>query len=183
MLQNVMSITWCSLTKTMNISLVAWFSLLILNESVTWHSEYDMRVLESNAILWLTSIFMIFFWMWTLLPNATISVTNNQSVGGSITWLVAFCLAPNSRSLTWSRHFLSVIITTFLEYTLAVWSQAAKWAFLLALSSLRILRKHAHFVAYRKKDNVCTPLAKSNMMERKYQMDTTRMMNIVPHSE
>ena len=39
-----------------------------------------------------------------------------QTVGGPITFLMIFCLAPNSWSLTCSQHFLSVIITTFLKY-------------------------------------------------------------------
>ena len=54
--------------------MVAWCSLLILNES----ASCDMRVLESNAILWLTSWVECrrkhnhhFFWLWTVLLNAT----------------------------------------------------------------------------------------------------------------
>ena len=37
--------------------------------------------------------------------------------GGPIRCLVTFFVAPNSWSLTWSWHFLPMIITTFLEYT------------------------------------------------------------------
>ena len=55
-LQNVMSITRFSPTKIMNISVVAWCSLLIVNKSVSWHAEHDMRIIESNPILWLTSL-------------------------------------------------------------------------------------------------------------------------------
>ena len=55
-LQNVMSITRFSPTKTMKISVVAWCSLLIVNKNAPWHAEHDMWILESNAILWLTSL-------------------------------------------------------------------------------------------------------------------------------
>ena len=44
-----MSITRRSPTKAINISVVAWCSLLILNESPSWHPERDMRMLHSNA--------------------------------------------------------------------------------------------------------------------------------------
>ena len=89
---------------------------------------------------------MYFFWLWIVLRNVTVlchyhswlkrssnQLTyttemirgDTQTDNGSIACLVTFCLAPNSWSLTWSRHFLSVIITTFLEnvcaFSLSIW--------------------------------------------------------------
>ena len=54
----------------------------------------------------------------TKLTYTTVMIRGEtQTVGGPITCLVTFCLAPNPWSLTWSRYFVSVIITTFLVYT------------------------------------------------------------------
>ena len=46
--------------------------------------------------------------------------SNSSHAWWSITCLVTFGLSPNSWSLSRSRHLLSVIITTFLEYTWCV---------------------------------------------------------------
>ena len=66
-LENVISIVRCSLTKTMNISVVALDAhCWSLNESASWQAEHDMRIVESNTKLWQaelnadTSIFMTF---------------------------------------------------------------------------------------------------------------------------
>ena len=62
-----------------------------------------------------------------------------QTVGGSITCLMTFYLTPNTWSLTWSQHFLSVITTErscFLALS-AWWSVGSNRA-----------RKHAHFVSW-----------------------------------
>ena len=116
-------------------------SLLILNKSTTWHAEHAMPVLESYAKCtdWHAelnagaSISMTFFWLWTVLPNAIVTVSDThdwneaemisdetQTVGDPIICLMTFYLAPNSWLLIWSRHILSVIITTFLECTWCV---------------------------------------------------------------
>ena len=50
-LQNVMSITRCSPTKTMNISVVAWCSLLILNESQTRYSDWQAEFNAGASII------------------------------------------------------------------------------------------------------------------------------------
>ena len=71
-----MSITRFAPTKILNISVAAWYSLMIFKESASWANDRDVRVLESNPILWLTSWALCrrkhnydCFWLWTVLPN------------------------------------------------------------------------------------------------------------------
>ena len=82
-----MNITRFSQTKwTMDISVVAECSLLILNENAsTYMPSATCECLSQTPIFWLTSWAYCrhkhnhdFFWLWTVLPNGTVSVTNTH---------------------------------------------------------------------------------------------------------
>ena len=104
------------------------------------------------------SIIMIFFWLWTVLPNATISVINTHETKLKLdhvlnwddqwrysnSWRINHMLGDiffGTQLLVTHlvTTLLSSIITTFLEL-LGAWALATKWACFLPLSVLIICR-------------------------------------------
>ena len=118
-----------------------------------WQAELNAVASISMTIFWLCHCFSHqHSWLKRgsnqLMYTTEMIKGKTQTVSGPITCLMTSCLAPNS----WSRHFLSVIITTFLDYTrrvvpsskMSMLSRSVR--FVWSVGSNRA-RNHAHFVS------------------------------------